>query len=319
MNRLAAILLSIAIGFPLTGAAQTYPAKPIRIVVPYPAGGAADVAARLLAQKLKEQLNEAVVIENKGGANGGIGTDFVAKAAPDGYTLLCPGNGPIVVNPSLYASVPYDPLKDLVPVAQMLSYQYVLVVPRKSPFNSLNDLLSKAKSAPGTISYGTSGVGGGNHLAAELLALKTGVVLNHIAYKGSGPALNDLLGGHLSFMFDPVLTSVPRIRTGELRPLAVSSRARAQALPDVPTLEESGLKGYELTQWQGIFAPAGTPRAIVERLNAEVNKALNRPELREKLSGNDIITGSPEQFAKLVREDFAAYSNLIQAAKIPRQ
>src|SRR5258707_6263947 len=215
--------------------AQEYPAKPVRVVVPYVRGGNADIWARTLAQKLSENLKQAFVVENKPGANGGIGTDFVAKSAPDGYTLLAVASGPIVVNPVLYAKVPYDPVRDFAPVAQCALYQYVLVTLAGSPIKSIAGLVDAARARPGAVSYGSTGVGGGNHLAGELFALATGTQLTHVAYKSSAPALADLLGGQLTFMFDTVITSVPQIRAGKLRAFAVSSAKRASALPQVQT------------------------------------------------------------------------------------
>ena len=302
--------------------AQTYPTKPVKLVVPYVAGGAADIFGRIVAQKLSEAFKEQFIVENKPGANGGIGTDLVAKSAPDGYTLLVTASGPIVVNPSLYKSVPYDSVKDFAPVAQGVIYQYVMVVLANSPIHSLDDLIKAAKASPGAVSYGSTGIGGGNHLAGELLALKTGTTLNHVPYKGSAPALTDLLGGHLSFMFDTIITSVPRIQAGELRAFAVSSRKRASSLPNVPTLEELGLAGFDISQWQGVLAPAGTPRPVIDRLNAEIVKAMQQPDVRERLvnqGGNEIVTGPPEAFAVAIQSDLKLYAQLIKDAHIPAQ
>src|SRR5437899_1677400 len=305
----------------LSGAvqAQDYPARPVRLVVPYAAGGNADIFGRTLAQKLGDALKQPFVVENRAGANGGIGADFVAKSAPDGYTLLVTANGPIVVNPVLYAKVPYDPVRDFAPVAQCTVYQYVLVTLAGSPIKSITDLVEAARARPGAVSYGSTGVGGGNHLAGELFALATGTQLTHVPYKGSAPALADLLGGQLSFMFDTVITSVPQIRAGRLRAFAVSSKKRASSLPEVPTMEEVGIRGFDISQWQGVLAPAGAPRAIVERLNAEIVKALQAAEVRERLvtqGGNEIVTGPPEEFAALIRSDLQQYAKLIKDAGI---
>jgi tripartite-type tricarboxylate transporter receptor subunit TctC len=302
--------------------AQDYPAKPVHLVVPYVAGGAADIFGRTLAQKLGESLHQSFVVENKPGANGGIGADLVAKAAPDGYTLLATASGPIVVNPVLYASVPYDPLKDFAPVAQGSVYQYVLVTLAASPIRNLADLVAAARAKPGAISYGSTGIGGGNHLAGELLALSTGTQLTHVPYKGSAAALADLLGGQISFMFDTVITSVPQLRAGKLRAFAVSSAKRASALPDVPTLQEAGIAGFDISQWQGVLAPAATPRALVDRLNTAIRVALRSPDVRERLvtqGGNEIVTGTPADFAALIRSDLKQYAKLIKDARIPAQ
>src|ERR1041385_926242 len=276
---------TLAFAAMLAGAAQAqdYPARPVRLVVPYAAGGNADIFGRTLAQKLGDALKQPFVVENRAGANGGTGADFVAKPAPDGYTLLVTANGPIVVNPVLYAKVPYDPVRDFAPVAQCTVYQYVLVTLAGSSITSIADLIHPARTRPGAVSYGSTGVGGGNHLAGELFALATGTQLTHVPYKGSAPALADLLGGQLTFMFDTVITSVPQIRAGKLRAFAVSSLKRASALPDVPTLDEAGIRGFDISQWQGVLAPGGTPKAIIDRLNAETVKSLRAPEVRERL------------------------------------
>jgi len=323
--RAAALSLGIAVSFSFFGvttAQEGYPSRPVRIVVPYVAGGNADIFGRTLAQKLSETFRQSFVVENRPGANGGIGTDFVAKSAPDGHTLLAVASGPIVVNPVLYARVPYDPLRDFAPVAQCAVYQYVLVTLASSPFRNIADLISAARAKPGAVSYGSTGVGGGNHLAGELLALSTGTQLTHVPYKGSAPALADLLGGQLSFMFDTVITSVPHIRAGKLRAFAVSSAKRASSLPDVPTMQEAGIKGFDISQWNGILAPAGVPRSIVDRLNAEIVKAMHAPDVYERIvtqGGNEIVTGTPEAFAALIGSDLQMYATLIKDAKIPAQ
>ncbi|MGB7543641.1 MAG: tripartite tricarboxylate transporter substrate binding protein [Burkholderiales bacterium] len=318
----AVIFIAVQAVSPGASMAQDYPSKPVRLVVPYVAGGAADIFGRAIAQKLGEALKQPFIVENRGGANGGIGSDLVAKSAPDGYTLLATASGPITVNPVLYARVPYDPVKDFAPVAQCTVYQYVLVTLAGSPYRSIDDLVAAARARPGALSYGSTGVGGGNHLAGELLALATGTQLIHVPYKGSAAALADLLGGQISFMFDTVITSVPQIRAGKLRAFAVSSAKRASSLPEVPTMQEAGIKGFDISQWQGILAPAGTPRAIVERLNAEIVRALRTPEVHERLvtqGGNEIVTGTPEDLAALIRSDLQMYAKLIKDAKIQAQ
>ncbi|TMH25905.1 MAG: tripartite tricarboxylate transporter substrate binding protein [Betaproteobacteria bacterium] len=236
--------------------------------------------------------------------------------------MLATASGPIVVNPVLYATVPYDPVRDFVPVAQATVYQYVLVALASSPLRGIDDVVAAARARPGAITYGSTGFGGGNHLAGELLALKTNTRLTHVPYKGSAAALADLLGGQLSIMFDTVITSVPQIRAGKLRAFAVSSGKRASALAEVPTLQEAGIAGFDISQWQGFLAPAGTPRPIVERLNAEIARALRAPDVRERLvtqGGNEIVTGAPEDFAALIRTDLQSYVKLIRDANIPAQ
>ena len=316
------VLASLAVMLAGAAAAQDYPAKPVRIIVPYVAGGNADIWARTLAQKLTEAMRQSFVVENKPGANGGIGTDYVAKSAPDGYTLLAVASGPIVVNPVLYSQVPYDPLRDLAPVAQCAVYQYVLVTRADAPYKRIQDLAADARAHPGALAYGSTGVGGGNHLAAELFALATGARFNHIPYKGSAPALADLLGGQLTFMFDTVITSVPHIHAGKLRAFAVSSAKRASSLREVPTMQEAGFAGFDMSQWQGVLAPAGTPRALIGVLNAQIAKAMHAPDVYERIAvqgGNEIITGTPEEFGALIRADLERYARLIREAKISAQ
>lgn len=317
-------LIAAALSLACAGAvlAQGYPSKPIRLVVPYPAGGSADITARVLGQKMSESMGVPIVVDNKGGANGMIGTDLVAKSAPDGYTLLLDASGPLVVNPALYAKVPYDPVKDFVPVSQITTFQYVMVVPDASPIKSLKELVAAAKAKPGTISYGSTGIGGGGHLAGELFAIMSGTQLTHVPYKGSAPALADLLAGQLSFTFDTVITSVPFVRAGKLRAYAVSGPRRAQSLPDIPTLNELGYKGFEITQFQGLLAPARTDPAIVSRLHEEVVKALKSADLVQRLGtdgGNELVGGTPAEFAAQIQSDLALYRKLIADAQIKQQ
>jgi tripartite-type tricarboxylate transporter receptor subunit TctC len=319
---LTAFAVSLLVLFSAAPSAQDYPAKPVRLIVPYLAGGGADIWARTLGQKLGEALKQPFLVENRPGANGGIGADFVAKSAPDGYTLLATASGPITVNPVLYSKVPYDPVKDFAPVAQCLVYQYVLVTLAGAPYRSIAELVSAARANPGALAYGSTGIGGGNHLAGEVFALAAGAKLTHVPYKGSAAALADLLGGQLAFMFDTVITSVPHLRSGKLRAYAVSSAKRASVLPEVPTMQEAGMKDFDISQWQGVLAPAGTPRAVVERLNAEIVRAMHLPEVRERIvtqGGNEVVTGSAEDFASLIRKELQQYAKLIKDANIPAQ
>lgn len=311
-----AVLLGTVVG---TALAQPWPNRPIRMVVPYAAGGAADITARIIGHKMTETLGVPVVVENRGGANGSIGTDFVAKAAPDGYTLLLVASGPIVVNPSLYPRVPYDPIKDLAPVSQITSYQYALVVAGNSPIRSVPDLVQRAKANPGKLSYGSTGIGGGGHLAGELLGTMSGTTLTHVPYKGSAPALADLLGGQLSFTFDTVVTAAPQIAAGKLRAFAVSGMKRASALPQLPTMNELGYHGFDITQFQGLFVPARTDAAIIERLHQAVVRALKQPDVIRRLGtegGNELVGNSPAEFARQIQSDAAMYARLIKEANV---
>ena len=302
-----------------TDPADKYPMRPIRFICPYVPGGAGDIFTRTIGQKLSESLGQAVVVDNRPGANGGIGTELVAKAAPDGHTLLMGNSGPLAVNPVLYKKVPYDPVKDFAPITQGTSYMYVLVVPAALPVTSLNEFTALLKSKPGQMTYGSTGIGGGNHLSGELFNLMTGTRSIHVPYTGSAAALAALLGGQLNYMFDTVITAVPHLRAGRLRGIGVTALRRASSLPEVPTLDELGLKGFELTQWQAVVAPAGTPKPIVDLLYREVAKALKMPDVIERLAtqgGNELVGNTPEEFAQVIKSDLAKYAKLVKAANI---
>jgi tripartite-type tricarboxylate transporter receptor subunit TctC len=304
------------------GPAQSYPAKPIRFICPYNPGGAGDLFTRTIARKLSEYLGQSVVVDNRAGANGGIGTALVARATPDGYTILMGNSGPLTVNPHLYRKVPYDPVRDFQPVSQGTVYWYVLVVLNTAPYKSLDDLIAMLKSRHGALTYGSTGIGGGNHLAGELFNLMTGTKAIHVPYTGSAVALASLLGEQINYMFDTVVTAVPHIREGRLRAFAVTATKRSQALPDVPTFEQLGLKGYDITQWQAVVAPAGTPRPIVDKLHRAVVRALKSPDVIERIgprAGNDLVGNTPEEFAMVIQSDLAKYAKIIKAAGITVQ
>ena len=311
----------------VSGAAQpepapAYPTKPIRFICPYNPGGAGDIFTRTVAMKLTEYLGQNVVVDNRAGANGGIGTAIVAKAAPDGYTILMGNSGPMTVNPNLYHRVAYDPLKDLQPISQGTVYWYVLVVLPSAPTQSLSGLIETLKAKPGQLTYGSTGVGGGNHLAGELFNVMTKTKAIHVPYTGSALALASLLGAQTNYMFDTVVTAVPHIRSARLRAFAVTAMKRSQALPEVPTMDEAGLKGYEITQWQAVVAPGGTPRAIVDRLNEAVVRALKSPDVVERIgprAGNELVGNTPDEFAEVIKRDLDKYAKLIRAAGIQRQ
>lgn len=298
---------------------KDYPDKPIKMVVPYVAGGAADITARLLAQSISQNLNQSVIVDNKPGANGNIGAEYVAKAAPDGYTILLTASGPLVVNPVLYKKSPFDPVRDFSPISLVISYQYAVVVPTQSPIKSLSELVTEAKRNPKSISYGSTGIGGGGHLAGELLALQAKVEMTHVPYKGAAPALADLLGGQLSFTFEPLVTATPLIKAGKLRAFAVSSGKRSKALAQLPTLAELGYEGYDISQFQGLLAPAGTDSSVINKLNLEVLKALKLPQVIKRLvedGGNEIVGSTPQEFAHQIQSDLKLYGKLIADAKI---
>jgi len=299
--------------------AQNYPSKPITFVVPFSAGGNADIAARILAKQMSSGLGQPIVVENKAGANGSIGLDAVRRALPDGYTLLVSPSSPLVVNPAIYRNLPYQTLRDFEPISLILTYQYALVVRNDSPIRSIDDLKTMAKNSPGTLSYGSSGVGGGGHLAGELLALKIGSPLNHIPYKGTAPALADLIGGQLTFTFDTVMTATQQVKEKRLRALAVSGVRRAESLPEIPTMQQLGFEDFNVMQFIGLLAPVKTSKLIVERLNQEAVKAMRSPEVLKALgaaAGNDIVASSAQEFKAQLERDMVFYSKLTQAANI---
>jgi tripartite-type tricarboxylate transporter receptor subunit TctC len=314
--RLVAMLVCLCAAGALQ--AQNFPARPIRFIVPYTAGGAGDIFARTIGQKYFESMGQTVVVDNRPGANGIIGTDLVAKSPADGYTIVMGNSAPFVLNPTLYSKLPYDAVKDFAPVTQGTYYGYVLVVQPSLPVKTLPELVAYAKSKPG-LAYGSTGLGGANHLAGEFLAMMTGIKLTHVPYKGSAAALTDVLSGQLPMMFDTPITSIPQLRAGKLRAIGFSGIRRSPQLPDVATFDELGLKGFEVSSWQGILAPAGTPKAVVERLYREAVKALKSPEVIERLGtqgGNELIGSAPAEFAALIKAEIAKYGKVIKDAGI---
>lgn len=308
---LAALALTAA-----GAAAQSYPTKPIRLVVPFPPGGTTDILAREVGQRLSASLGQPVVIDNRPGAAGNIGSELVAKSAPDGYTLLMCTVSTHAINPNLYAKLPYDHVADFAPVVLVASVPNVLEVTPSLPVNTVADLIKLAKEKPGQINFASSGSGTSIHLSGELFKTMAGVDMTHVPYKGSAPALTDLIGGQVQVMFDNLPSSLPQIKAGKLRAIAVTSAQRAPALPNVPTIAESGLPGFEATSWFGVVAPAGTPPAIVARLNADVNQWLQTPEAKEKLlaQGAAAAGGSPEQFAAYIRAETEKWAKVVKAS-----
>jgi tripartite-type tricarboxylate transporter receptor subunit TctC len=285
-------------------------------VVPFPPGGTTDILARAVAQKLTEAMGQSVVLDNRPGAGGNIGADVVAKSAPDGYTLLMGTVGTHAINPSLYAKMPYDHVKDFVPVVLVAGVPNVLVVNPSLPVNSVADLIKLAKAKPGSINFASSGNGTSIHLSGELFKAMAGVDMTHVPYKGSAPALSDLISGQVQVMFDNLPSSLPQIKAGKLRAIAVTSLKRAPALPDVPTISESGLPGFEASSWFGVLAPAGTPPAVITRLNAEVDKWLQTPEAKEQLlaQGAQAAGDTPEQFAAFIRSETEKWAKVVKAS-----
>jgi tripartite-type tricarboxylate transporter receptor subunit TctC len=305
----------------LPAAAQPYPAKPIRLVVPFPAGGNADIFARAFAQKLGEAWKQTPIVDNRAGAAGIIGTQFVAKAPADGYTLLFGTTGTHTTNPAVYAKLPYDPVRDFMPVSNFADSPFLLVVHPSVPARTLQQLVALAKSRPGQLDYASFGTGSSAHLAGEMLRTMVGININHVAYKGGPPAVNDLTGGHVSLMFNSLPAVLPLVKAGRLRPLAVASAKRTPTLPELPTFAESGIPEFEAGSWYGVLAPAGTPRELIMRLHAETVQMLALPDIRQKLAaeGAEAIGNSPEEFAAQIRRDIERWEKVARAAKIPRQ
>jgi len=298
-------------------AAPAWPTKPIRLVVPYPPGGPTDVLLRIVASQLAERLGQAVLIDNKPGASGMVGADQVAKAAPDGYTLL--GNASIhVINPSLYAKTPYDAIKDFAPISLVAEVPLVLVVSPSLPAQSVKDLVALAKAKAGGLAFASSGNAAAPHLAGEAFKLAAGVDLLHVPYKGSGPALTDLMGGQVQLMFDSMPSSMPFIQAGKLRALAVTTARRSTALPQLPTVAEAGLpgfdRGFDISTWYGLWAPAGTPREVVARLGSEVAAIVRQPAVRDRLLalGAEPVGNAPDEFAAFNRSELAKWARIVK-------
>lgn len=297
--------------------AQTYPAKPIRIISPYPAGGGNDTISRLLADKLGEQIGQRVIVENRPGANTVVGTEALAKSPPDGYTVIVLPNS-FATNPSFYPKLPYETLRDFAPVGQIAQSPQMLVVHPSFPAKTAKELLAIARSRPGEVSYGTSGNGSIGHLGVLLLTAMTGAKFTHVPYKGTAPAVNDLMGGHIPLMMASMISVLPQVRAGRLRILGLTAAQRSKALPDVPTIAESGVPGYEATLWYGMLAPARTPEAVIKRLNAELKTTLSAPEIVERLSAQAVEPHhtSPEQFAALIRSEVSKWGKVITASGV---
>jgi tripartite-type tricarboxylate transporter receptor subunit TctC len=297
--------------------AQAWPAKPVRIIVPFAPGGPADVLARVIGQELSDTLGQPFVIENKVGAAGNIGVEQIAKAAPDGYTVGIVPVGNIAVNPTLFPTLPYK-ASELAPVAMLATVENVLAVNAEVPARSLKELLALAKQKPGTLSFASPGAGSQAHLAGELMALEADVKLIHVPYKGIGPAINDLVGGQVTMMFGAMSAVLPHVKSGKLRPLGVASLKRSAAMPELPTIAEQGLPKFEAVSWYALMAPAGTPAAVVDRLNAESARALAKPAIKEKFAAQGLEPGSgkPQDLAATIRTETARWSEVIRKQNI---
>ncbi|HEY6821739.1 MAG TPA: tripartite tricarboxylate transporter substrate binding protein [Burkholderiales bacterium] len=314
MSRLFAV--AVALLMPLAAAAQPFPSKPIRLVVPFTPAGAVDISARAIANEMSKLLPRPVTVENRPGAGGNLGAAEVAHAAPDGYTLVMTTSGIQAINPGLYARMPIDPNKDLAPVAPLVSLSNVLVVNPALPVHSVKELIALAKKEPGKLTYASSGAGTSIHMSGAMFTQLTGTDIVHIPYKGSAPAVTDLLGGQVNMMFDNIPSSLPHIKSGKLRAIATTGAKRDPALPDLPTIAESGVPGYESGVWFGLSAPAATPKDIISRLNAVAVQGARSPEFQKRMTelGYNVIPGTPEDMAAMNRAELARWAPIIKAS-----
>jgi tripartite-type tricarboxylate transporter receptor subunit TctC len=315
---LAATLATAGLLTSTSSVAQDYPNKPIRLIVQYAAGGGADFVARIVSQDLSQRLGQSVVVENRAGANGAIANQAAASSAPDGYTLLLGAAGPMVINPHIYGSGAVDTLKDFVPIAIAATSPFAVTLHPSVQANSLADLTALAKARPGTLNFGTSGNGGAPHLAAELYQSMAGVKLVHVPYKGLAPAINDLIAGQVQLAFADVGLVMAHVKAGKLKAVAVTSAKRSSVLPELPTIAESGLPGYQANTWYGVFAPAGTPPAIIEKLSAAIREGLALPAVKERLASQALepVDMNAAQFASFVQSDYGKWGKVVKDAAI---
>jgi tripartite-type tricarboxylate transporter receptor subunit TctC len=297
---------------------QTYPTKPVRFIVSFPPGGSADLMARAIAPRLSERLGQQVVVENRPGAGGNIGVDAVAKAAPDGYTIGLGAAGALAVNPHLFANLPFNPEKDLAPITALAMIPFFLIASPQLPVKDLRELIAMAKAKPGEMSFGHGGQGSAMHLSGELLNMMAGVRLQPVPYKGSSPVATDVLGGQIPLGITDVPSAIANVRAGRIKALGVTTKRRIATAPEVPTLDEAGVPGYESIGWFGAVAPAGTPAPIIDRLNKEIVAALQVPEIRERVlqAGAEPLTNTPQEFAAMIRDESRKWAQVIKAAKV---
>jgi tripartite-type tricarboxylate transporter receptor subunit TctC len=319
MKHLQKTLLAILLACACAASAQVYPTKAVRVIVPYPAGGYYDLLARVIGAKLSENWSQPFVVENRVGANGMIGTDFVAKSAPDGYTIMMGGIGPLGINPNIYAKLPYNPVRDFAAIIHVASAPNVLVVHPSVEARSVRELILLARSKPGELTFSSAGGGSSQHLSGEMLKTTEGINITHVPYKGSAPGVTAVLGGEVTMMFATMADVVEHVRGGKLRALAVTSARRIPALPDVPTMVEAGVPGYEATAWFGMVGPAGMPREIVVRLNQEIGRILRVPDVLGRISQQgsaEIVGGPPEQFGEFIRAEVAKWGDVVKNAGV---
>ncbi len=321
MNNLIHVLFSISVAAAAgagASVAQSYPEKPVRIIVPFSPGGGSDIVARAIAPTLSPALGQPVVVDNRPGADGAIGAAAVAKSPADGHTLLVGTTGPMVISPALKAKMPYETLRDFVPITQLITQPIALVIHPSLPVNTVAQFIALAKARPGELNYGSAGIGNGTHLAAEIFRSITGVNIVHVPYKGTAPAVTDLVGGHVQLIFSSISVMLPQINAGKLKALAVGSERRMPMLPDVPTMAEAGVRGFDASSWYGLFAPAGTPKGAVTRLNEEVAKILRGAEIRDLLlsQGAQPVGNTPEEFAAHIKAELVKWREAVRAAGV---
>ncbi|MGH8666797.1 MAG: Bug family tripartite tricarboxylate transporter substrate binding protein [Burkholderiales bacterium] len=319
-RHLACIMGLVVLAAGIGAHAAEYPVKPTRLIVPFSPGGSNDIMARIAAQNFTAGLGQQVIVDNRPGASGIVGTELAAKAPPDGYTLLMMSLT-FTVNPSLYRKLPYDTLKDFIPVSLIASAPLMLVVNPALPVKSVKELIDYAKANPGKLNFGSGGRGTTPHLAGEMLKAMAGLQMTHVPYKGGGPALADLVGGQIQLMLENIPSTLPFVKAGKLRALAVSGKKRSPLVPDLPTLDEAGLKGYEIVGWNGLFFPAGTPPAIVKTIHAQTVKMLAQPDVKERLAtlGAEPVGNSPAEFAAFVRAEIAKWARIVKQAGLKAQ
>jgi tripartite-type tricarboxylate transporter receptor subunit TctC len=312
---IALVLCSIFVG--AAGAQEAYPSRPVRFILPFPPGGGTDILGRVIAERLSASLGQPVVTENRGGAGGNVGAEAAAHSAPDGYTIVLVAPS-LAISPSLYSKLNYDPVKDLAPIGLVATVPNVMITNPAVEAKNLQEFIALARSRPGAMNYGSGGAGTSNHLAGELFNIVTGAKLVHVPYKGVNLAMQGVLAGEIQLVFIGIPAALPHIKAGKLRPLALVAPQRSPALPEVPTVAEAGLKDFEVTTWYGIMTPAGTPRPIVSRLNAELVKIMHTPEVKERLAGmaTDPLTSTPEEFAAYLKQEIAKWGDVVRKANL---
>jgi tripartite-type tricarboxylate transporter receptor subunit TctC len=312
------VAAALIIGAVPANAADVFPARPIRFIMPYPTGGSIDTAGRIVAQQLAENLGQQVVVDNRTGAGGTLGSELAVRAPPDGYTITMGGTGTLALSPNLERTLPYDPVRDFAPVTELLVAPYVLVVNPAAPMKSVKELIALAKARPDSLLYASGGTGSAPHLAAEVFKTMAGVRLVHVPYKGSTPGITDLISGQVQLMFTGIPSVIAHIKSGRVRPIGVTTTHRNSALPEVPTIAESGVPGYDVSPWFGVLAPVRTPPSLVSRLNAEIVKVLKTPAVRERFAGLGVegVGSTPAEFAALIRSELVKWGKVLKEAGI---